>query len=182
MNRKADNKWFYWFEGVTARAVRRHLDEPATSIWHRKHSRQFFVILQTLVVPALALQCLWVTPEKWPSYIEFGLLAGAIVVYFCLRKSVRLLSDAPDELLDERQVSLRDAAHTRAYRILAITSVLYLILYVFLDERLQNEDLLMPERASDIWVNLILSYAIWAASLPAMILAWTLPEERPFAQ
>lgn len=39
-----------------------------------------------------------------------------------------MVSDAPDELLDERQIALRNAAHTVAYRTLVTLSVVYGVL------------------------------------------------------
>jgi hypothetical protein len=41
-----------------------------------------------------------------------------VVLCWTLRKPVRLVADAPDDLLDERQIALRNSAHTVAYHIL----------------------------------------------------------------
>jgi hypothetical protein len=53
---------------------------------------------------------------RWWS---LALLVGLdVVLWWTLRKSVRVVADAPDDLLDERQIALRNSAHTVAYHIL----------------------------------------------------------------
>lgn len=53
---------------------------------------------------------------RWWS---LALLVGPdVVLCWTLRKPVRLVADAPDDLLDERQIALRNSAHTVAYHIL----------------------------------------------------------------
>ncbi|MEN9417294.1 MAG: hypothetical protein RI988_914 [Pseudomonadota bacterium] len=52
---------------------------------------------------------------RWWS---LALLVGLdVVLCWTLRKSVRLVADAPDDLLDERQIALRNSAHTVAHHI-----------------------------------------------------------------
>ena len=70
-----------------------------------------------LVAVALALSG-FITHDdvRWWS---LALLVGLdVVLWWTLRKSVRLVADAPDDLLDERQIALRNSAHTVADHIL----------------------------------------------------------------
>ena len=48
--------------------------------------------------------------------LEVILMVLGLILYAFLRQSVRLISEAPDELLDERQIALRDANYSLAYR------------------------------------------------------------------
>jgi hypothetical protein len=178
MNSKPEKaKLFYWLEGVTAAEVQRNLNDSRVTRWHARRTRRTLVLLQALMITLLAVHTLVISPVKWQSYIEFATLASTIVLYLLLRKSVRLLSDAPDDLLDERQISVRDWAHTRAYRLLAVSMVFYVALYAVFDT--QDAGLTDHGSALGPWVSLGLSYLMYAASLPSMVLAWTLPSEIP---
>lgn len=86
------------------------------------------------------------------------------MLYLLIRKPVRLIADAPNDLLDERQIAVRDAAHTTAYRILSIVSVAFMIVFTLVDPL---------ERG----LPLIFGFLMLAAPLPSMVLAWTLPSE-----
>jgi len=52
-------------------------------------------------------------------------MAYVMLAYFQLRKSVRNVADAPDELLDERQIAVRNSGYLHAYRYLAGVGILY---------------------------------------------------------
>ena len=90
-----------------------------------------------------------------------------------LRKSVRLVSDAPDELLDERQIAIRNAAYAVAYRGLCTISLPYIALVLLI----QPDGALFAHAMPDTWSSVLLSYLMCCASLPAMVLAWRLPDE-----
>lgn len=168
-------KIFYWLEGVSATEIQRSLNDTRVTRWHTRRTRRTLVLLQAMMVMGLAVQTLLISSVKWQSYVEFAAFVGSVVLYLLLRKSVRLLSDAPDELLDERQMSVRDHAHTRAYRLLALGMAFYVGMYVLLDVRGAG----LADRGGVLgpWVSLGLSYLMYAASLPSMVLAWTLPSE-----
>jgi uncharacterized membrane protein YfcA len=109
------------------------------------------------------------------SYIEFALLAVVIILYFVLRKAVRHIADAPNELLDERQIAVRDAAFTVAYRLLAVAFTVYVLLYVAHD--VLRDLSVDSDRTALGFMSLLISAAMLAGSLPAMVLAWNLPSE-----
>jgi hypothetical protein len=54
----------------------------------------------------------------WPIVAAAALLAG-IAVWGLLRAAVRTLADLPDDVLDERQLQVRDRAYLHAYRAFA---------------------------------------------------------------
>lgn len=169
MSVKKPNR-FYWFEGVSEQEVVQSLNDTRPSRLRRRGVRRALVLANAALLAVLALQILLVTvmPEKLHSYLSLAALAGCILTYLCLRKSVRQISDAPDELLDERQIAVRDAAHTTAYRLLSILSAAYVLFFIVVDGRNDVEE---P-------VEFFLSLLMCAASLPAMVLAWTLPAEQ----
>lgn len=166
---------FFWFEGVTEAEVLRSLNDTRPSRLRRQGPRRVLVGVTAAVLLAMALLG-FVTQPKLQSYFTIALLATVLMLYFALRKAVRKISDAPDELLDERQVAARDAAHTVAYRILAIVAVGAILLHAVLPHSTDAGQALLGART-----HLLLAVIMGAAALPAMVLAWTLPSEQPEA-
>jgi hypothetical protein len=175
MPRIRNNK-FYWFEGVTRNEVIKSLNDTSPSYLRSQATRRKLVIgassiLLALVLPGLLTAYMPTTDLiKLASYIEFSLMFSSGVAYLNLRKSVRHISDAPNELLDERQVAVRDAAYTAAYRLLASLSILYFFVGTTIAKKSEVMLLNVPS-------GLVGSYLMCMASLPAMVLAWTLPSE-----
>ena len=173
MNEKKRNRIF-WLEGVTEREVIDSLNDRAPSRFRQQAARRRLVVTMAVLIFALAVQILLPT-TKLQSYIEFALLAVVIILYFVLRKAVRHIADAPNELLDERQIAVRDAAFTVAYRLLAVAFTGYVLLYVAHDGL---RDLSVDsDRTALGFMSLLISAAMLAGSLPAMVLAWNLPSE-----
>jgi hypothetical protein len=86
--------------------------------------------------------------------------------YLFLRISVRGIADAPDELLDERQIKIRDTSFRYAYHGLGgIVAALLLLMNVG-----PEVQLFQPEGNDGIY--LMISMLFLSASLPSMILAW----------
>ncbi len=163
---------FFWFEGVTEAEVVRSLNDTQPSRLRQQGPRRVLVWANTLVLLAMALIALVAQP-KLQSYLEIALLAVTLGLYLTLRKAVRHISDAPNELLDERQIAARDAAYTVAYRGLAFVGVATFLLHILLPSESDTGDLLAGRG------SLILAFVMAAAALPAMVLAWNLPSEQP---
>ena len=163
---------FFWFEGVTEAEVVRSLNDTRPSRLRQQGSRRALVMATTVVLAAMALIG-FLTESKLTSYLEFGLMAAALVLYTLLRKAVRSISEAPDELLDERQIAVRDAAHTVAYRVLTILGTVVLVLHI-----LQRQPHGTPAPTAGLdGMMLLLAFVMSAAFLPALVLAWNLPSE-----
>jgi hypothetical protein len=165
---------FFWFEGVTEAEVVRSLNDTQPSRLRQQGPRRVLVwanALVLLVMPLIAL----VAQPKLQSYLEVALLAVTLGLYLMLRKAVRHISDAPNELLDERQIAARDAAYTVAYRTLAFVGVAAFFLHILLPFGGGTDDLFAGRG------SLILAFVMAAAALPAMVLAWNLPSEQPEA-
>ena len=167
---------FFWFEGVTEAEVVRSLNDARPTRLRQQGPRRTLVIAMAVVLAAMALIG-FVTESKLTSYLEFGLIAVAVVLYTLLRKAVRLISDAPDELLDERQIAVRDAAHTVAYRVLALVGSVVLVLHLVLRHPHDTPAAV----ASADGTMLLIAFVMSAAFLPALVLAWNLPSEQPDA-
>lgn len=163
---------FFWFEGVTEAQVLRSLNDTRHSRLRETGPRRVLVGAIAAMLLAMALIG-FVTQPKLHSYLMFALLATVLLLYTFLRKSVRLISDAPDELLDEWQKSARDAAHTVAYRILAIVAVGAILLHAVFPHSTDPGQALLGART-----HLLVAVLMGAACLPAMVLAWTLPSEQ----
>jgi len=163
---------FYWFEGVTRDEIERGLNDTRPSALRRQAPRRQLVVATAFMTAALAVS-IFIPQVKLQSYVEIALLAGILIAYFMLRKSVRLVSDAPDELLDERQIAVRNAAYTVAYRALSAISFPYMALVLLI----APEGALSGYAIPGTWSSGLLAYLMCCASLPAMVLAWRLPDE-----
>jgi hypothetical protein len=119
----------------------------------------------------------FVPEPKLRSYLEVLLLVAGAVVWLQLRRSVRVVSDAPDELLDERQIAARNAAYVVAYRWLATLAWLFMLLIVALGDGGVMPDAIRELVRQPAWSGLHMSAVMAIVSLPAMVLAWQLPSE-----
>ena len=165
---------FFWFEGVTEAEVVRSLNDTRPSRLRQQGARRVLVTVTSVVLAAMALIG-FLTGSKLTSYLEFASIAAVLVLYLNLRRSVRHISDAPNELLDERQIAVRDAAYTVAYRALALVGVVALVLHLLLRHFQDADTAAAPADGS----MLLLAFVMAAAALPAMVLAWNLPSEQP---
>ena len=91
-----------------------------------------------------------------------------LIGYLLIRTSVRHIADSPDELLDERQIALRDRSYLHSYRIISSVFALALVaLFIRID---------LSETAFEIsdwwgtgtWFSLIMLMA----GLPSIVVAW----------
>jgi hypothetical protein len=95
-------------------------------------------------------------------FILFAVLVG----YSLLRIAVRGIADAPTELLDERQVRVRDTSYRYAYLISGYLLTTLLLLYFFGPEISLFSD--TDNDGSYLLIATLFAYA----SLPSMVIAW----------
>lgn len=167
-------KRFFWFEGVSRSEVEKSLSDRRPSRLRDQGPRRWLVLTSALVMAALLLT-VFITQNKLKTYSEVLLIVLGLVLQFQLRKAVRLVSDAPDELLDERQIALRNAAYTVAYRTLGTLSIAYGVI-VF---AVTPGGVLHAQVGDGFWTGVAWSFLLCCGSLPAMVLAWQLPSEPP---
>jgi hypothetical protein len=86
--------------------------------------------------------------------------------YSFLRIAVRSIADAPDELLDERQIAVRNTSFRYAYFIFGYV-ILALMLMMMFGPELQ---MFQPEGNDGSYVVIATLFA--CAALPSMVMAW----------
>ena len=175
---KPKNK-IYWFEGVTEKGVKSLLtDENSKYRWLRsQRNRRILVVLMALGTALVAAGSYWPTLKtnlnlsdgtKVVIYSVTAIFAifAVLLGYLFLRISVRGIADAPDELLDERQIKIRDTSFRYAYYGFG-----YIVLVLLLLMNLGPEVKLFQPEGND-GSYLMISMMFLCAALPSMILAW----------
>jgi hypothetical protein len=169
---KKDNK-FYWSAGVTKNEVIESLNDNRPSIFRNQANRRALVLVTLVCLFSLSL-VFCIPQPKLKSYVEVVLLAIALLLYFQLRKSVRNVADAPDELLDERQIAIRNTGYLEAYRLLSALILVYAIGFIAVFEFFPGN---FSWAVDFKFTAPIIAICMWVASLPSMVLAWQLPTE-----
>jgi hypothetical protein len=175
---KPKNK-IYWFEGVTEKGVKDLLNnENSKYRWLRsQRNRRILVVLMALGTALVAAGSYWPTLKTnldlsdGTEVVIYSVTAifaifAVLLGYLFLRISVRGIADAPDELLDERQIKIRDTSFRYAYYGLGYI-VVALLLLMNVGPEVQ---LFQPEGNDGSY--LIISMLFLSAALPSMILAW----------
>ena len=169
----------YWFEGVTEKGVKSLLtDENSKYRWLRsQRNRRILVVVMTLGIVLVGMGSYWPTLKTNMNlsdgtavviysvsaiFVIFAVLLG----YLLLRISVRGIADAPNELLDERQIKIRDTSFRYAYYGFG-----YIVLVLLLLMNLGPEVKLFQPQGND-GSYLIISMLFLCAALPSMVMAW----------
>jgi hypothetical protein len=170
----------YWFEGVTEKGVKSLLnDENSKFRWLRPQAnRRMLVLLMAVGLVALSLGSYWPTLKTGSLTLNSGAEIAiysvtAIFVIFAvlggysfLRIAVRSIADAPDELLDERQIAVRNTSFRYAYFILGYILMGLLVMMLFGPEL----QMFQPEGNDGSYVVIAALFA--CAALPSMVMAW----------
>ena len=169
----------YWFEGVTEKGVKSLLtDENSKFRWLRpQRNRRVLVALIVVGLITVAMGGYWPTLKRnvnlssgaeimvYSVTAIFAIFA-VLVGYLFLRISVRGIGDAPDELLDERQIKVRDTSFRYAYYAMGYLIAGLLILMLSGPEL----KLFEPEGNDGSYVIIAVLFAF--SSMPSMVLAW----------
>jgi hypothetical protein len=177
-NNKKRNK-IYWFEGVTEKGVKDLLNNENSKFkWLRpQRNRRVLVILMALGLVLTSLGSYWptlktnlnLTPEVGVlvySVTAIFVIFAVVGVYSFLRIAVRSIADAPDELLDERQIAVRNTSFRYAYFILSYILLGLMVLVLFGPEL----KMFQPEGNDGSYVVIAALFA--CAALPSMVMAW----------
>ena len=175
---KPKNK-IYWLEGVTEKGVKSLLtDENSKYRWLRsQRNRRILVVLTALGTGLVAAGSYWPTLKTnldlsdGTSVVIYSVTAifvifAVLLGYLFLRISVRGIADAPDELLDERQIKVRDTSFRYAYYAMGYLIAGLLILMLSGPEL----KLFEPEGNDGSYVIIAVLFAF--SSMPSMVLAW----------
>jgi hypothetical protein len=169
----------YWFEGVTEKGVKALLnDENSKYRWLRpQRNRRVLVLLMALGLVLTSMGSYWPTLKTNLNLgSEVGVLVYSVTAIFVilavlggysfLRIAVRSIADAPDELLDERQIAVRNTSFRYAYFIFGYV-ILALMLLMMLGPELQ---MFQSEGNDGSYVVIATLFA--CAALPSMVMAW----------
>jgi predicted secreted protein len=169
----------YWFEGVTKKGVEALLnDENSKYRWLRpQRNRRVLVILMSIGIVLTSMGSYWPTlktnlnlsPEV--GIVVFSVTAifvifAVVVCYSFLRIAVRSIADAPDELLDERQIAVRNTSFRYAYFILSYVLMALMVLLFF------GPELQMFQPEGNDGSYLVIAALFASATLPSMVMAW----------
>ncbi|MEY2797759.1 MAG: hypothetical protein RIS22_25 [Actinomycetota bacterium] len=173
------NNKIYWFEGVTEKGVKSLLnDQNSKFAWLRlQRNRRILVIIMTLGFLVLSLGSYWpvlkanLTISQGAQLVIFSTTAilvvlSTIVGYLLLRVSVRGIADAPDELLDERQIKIRNTSFRYSYYLMGYITMGLMILLIYGP----GVSLFQGEGNDGSYLFIAVLFAF--ASLPSMTLAW----------
>ena len=173
------NNKIYWFEGVTEKGVKSLLtDENSKYRWLRpQRNRRVLVALMLVGLIAVAMGSYWPTLKTnmnlsdGTSVVVYSVTAILVIFivlggYSLLRISVRSIADAPDELLDERQIKVRNTSIRYAYYAMGYV-VLGLLSLMFFGPELK---MFQPEGNDGSYLMIATLFAY--ASMPSMVMAW----------
>ena len=169
----------YWFEGVTEKGVKALLnDENSKFRWLRpQQNRRVLVIILALGLILTSMGSYWPSLKSnlnlsdGTSVVIFSVTAIFVVLalvggYSFLRIAVRSIADAPDELLDERQIAVRNTSFRYAYFILCYILMGLMVIIMFGPEL----QMFQPEGNDGSYVVIATLFA--CAALPSMVMAW----------
>ena len=166
---------FYWKEGIFSSEVTRAMSPEFARRygWLLSHRAQRLIVVLNVVSWALAIvgafDLSWnlgfgSSPLSWWFVL-------VIAAYLLVRGSVRVIADAPDALLDERQIALRNNSYRVAY--------FWLTLIMFFTFGLMTgigEAVAESESADFLIDGFVFGFSLLlfiSASLPSMVLAWS---------
>ena len=169
----------YWFEGVTEKGVKSLLNEEDSKFrWLRpQRNRRVLVIFLALGLILTSMGSYWpslktnLNLSDGTSVVIFSVTAIFVVLalvggYSFLRIAVRSIADAPDELLDERQIAVRNTSFRYAYFILGYIILALLILMIF------GPELQMFQSEGNDGSYVVIATLFACAALPSMVMAW----------
>ena len=176
----AQKNKIYWLEGVTEKGTRALLtDENSKFRWLRsQRNRRLIVLLEMLGIVLIAMGSYLPTLEigvlnlaRATDVIIFSVSAiwvimSTLISYSLLRVAVRGIADAPDELLDERQIQIRNTSFRYAYMFMGYLVLVLLALMFF------GPDLQLFQAEGNDGSYLMIGALFAFASAPSMILAW----------
>lgn len=159
-------KRFWPIEGVTRSEVIKSQNDTRFNFLRTRKSRRFMIAGLSLLTALVALST--ALPTKAATYVT--ILGGMLLLigYLLIRTSVRHIADSPDELLDERQIALRDRSYLHSYRIISSVFSLALVALFIRIDLSENAFEITEWWGTGTWFALIMLMA----GLPSMVVAW----------
>lgn len=157
---------------ASAKSVEKQLDDTKWDGLRTRGAKQFLLWGSNIVILFGTGFLLAVGDNGWASYSLIHILL-IVVFWFLLRKSVRLIADAPDEALDEMMVAQRNRSYLVAFRWLtaavfgAITALM--VFAIFSDGQPDSDgftyllEFTWPQVQAIFWI-----FAAYTFMLPSM--------------
>jgi len=167
---------FYWKEGVFSSEVTRAMSPDYATKYRWLLSQRGQRTAVVLNVASWALCILGAFDLSWNLGFGGSLFSWWFVVcgyaYLLVRGSVRVIADAPDDLLDERQIALRNGSYRIAYMWLALIMFFAFGLMSGIGEAAGEAPSKPSPFTSDAFFFGGALLLFIAAALPSMVLAW----------
>jgi hypothetical protein len=160
-------KRFFLLEGVSRKEVIRSQSDQKFNVL-RTHSARRRLVTVWLLVFVAELSTAFLR-NSVGVYVSAGFTVFLLWGYFALRTSVRHVADTPDELLDERQIAVRDRSYLNSYRIISTVVVFSAaVISIALDSGAHLKN-------SVNWTDStpLISICLLVAALPSMVMAWS---------
>jgi hypothetical protein len=167
---------FYWKEGVFSSEVTRAMAPDYATKYRWLLSQRGQRTAVVLNVASWALCILGALDLSWNLGFGGSLFSWWFVLllsaYLLVRGSVRVIADAPDDLLDERQIALRNGSYRIAYFLLTLLMFFAFGLMSGIGESAGDS----PSKPSPFTPDSFFFggglLLFIAAALPSMVLAW----------
>jgi hypothetical protein len=111
------------WETATVKSVEKQLNDTQWDGLRTKGAKIFLLIATNVFLLAGTVFLVVVGDNRWAALSLIYILL-LFTFWFLLRKSVRLVADAPEEALDERLIQIRDRSYVIAYRWLSMLAIL----------------------------------------------------------
>ena len=111
------------WETATVKSVEKQLNDTQWDGLRTKGAKIFLLIATNVFLFAGTVFLVVVGDNRWTALSLIYILL-LFTFWFLLRKSVRLVADAPEEALDERLIQIRDRSYVIAYRCLSMLAIL----------------------------------------------------------
>ena len=164
----SDQAW----ASASAKSVERQLDDTKWDGLRTRGAKRFLLWGSNVVILFGTGFLMGVGDNAWASYSLIHILL-IFVFWFLLRKSVRLIADAPDEVLDEMMIAQRNKSYLVAFRwltALAFTAITALMVFaIFSDAQPVSDgfnyvlEFTWPQVQAIFWV-----FAAYTFMLPSM--------------
>lgn len=157
---------------ASAKSVEKQLDDTKWDGLRTRGAKQFLLWGSNIVILFGTVFLIAVEDNAWASYALIHILL-IFVFWFLLRKSVRLIADAPDDVLDEMMIAQRNKSYLVAYRWLtaaifaAVTALM--VFAIFTDFQTDSDgfnyllEFTWPQVQAVFWI-----FAAYTFMLPSM--------------
>ena len=111
------------WETATVKSVEKQLNDTQWDGLRTQGAKRFLLIATNTFLMSGTVFLFVVGDNGWTALSLIYILL-LFTFWFLLRKSVRLVADAPEEALDERLIQIRDRSYVIAYRWLSMLAIL----------------------------------------------------------